>query len=164
MIICVSFRFAEAKRITKNASPNHNSIHARMFSGNFQPMFSVADVAVDSQERLWGNFIAQFNNLINQFIMRRNFAHLFFCAQMNCQVHNVLLENCRQPLAPLVDVSIAQPSFYANGQSRFFGGINCGYCYIGSTDQSRTAAFNRRLGGTTESFHIPWLATPDLCN
>ena len=151
-----------------------------MFSGNFQPVFSVADVAVDSQKSLWGNFIAQLNNLVNQFIMRRNFTHLFFRTQMNRQVHDVLFENCRQPLSPFIDISIAQPSFYANWQSRFFGSVNCGYRYVGSTNQSRATAFNGRLGGTAhidinsvktkfravlrESFHVPWLATPDLCN
>lgn len=57
MIICIGIWFAETKRITENSPPDHNSIHAGMFSGNFQAMFSIANVAVDSQERLWGNFI-----------------------------------------------------------------------------------------------------------
>ena len=44
-------------------------------------MDAVADVTVDSQERLWGDFITQFDDVVDELVVRWDFAHFFFGAE-----------------------------------------------------------------------------------
>ncbi len=50
--------------------------------------------------------------------MRRNFAHLF-CAQMNCQINDILSQDSCQPLVPFIDISVAQRVFTLTGNPDF---------------------------------------------
>ena len=81
--------------------------------------------------------------------MRWDFAHFFFGAEVYGQINYALLQNSCQPLAPLINVSIAQPCFNANWQPSSFSGGDGGDRYVGSTNECGTTRFDGGFGGTT---------------
>ncbi|MNN56637.1 hypothetical protein D3C81_1715790 [compost metagenome] len=82
----------KSKRIMKNTAPNHNTIHTVLFSEP-QASLTVRDIPVNGQQGIGRHLITKLFNLRNQLPVGIYFAHFCSGAQMNGQIHNVLLQN-----------------------------------------------------------------------
>ena len=70
----------KAEWIGKHPAANHHPIDARVGCHQCHAMRPIANIAINSEQRLRRNRIAQRHDIINQLIVRRYLAHLLLGA------------------------------------------------------------------------------------
>ena len=82
----------KAKWISKHPTANHYTIDARVGSYQCHAMRPIANITINSEQRLRRNCIAQRHDIIDELIVRCYLAHLLLGAQVDSQVDDILLE------------------------------------------------------------------------
>ena len=97
---------AKREGVFEDTASNHNALYPVLFC-ECLTVGTVFYVAVDSKERLRRNFITEFFNFGNKFVVRIYFAHFFTCTKVDSKVNDILFKDVGEPVAPFVYFYIA---------------------------------------------------------
>ena len=125
----------ETKWILKHAAANHDTVEAGKLVHQLQTVFSVCNITIDSQKRVRGDFVTQGDDIWDELEVGWDFAHFFFGAQVDGQVDDVLLKQSCEPVAPLVNMRVAEASFDTDGKSSGFGRFDGRDSHVGLADE-----------------------------
>ena len=109
-------------------------------------MCAVFNITINSKERLRCNFVTERFDFRDKFEMGVHLAHLLARTKVNSKVHNVLLEDVRQPIFPFVGTDITKACLNAYRKASFFGNGNNVSCEVWSANKpAASPTFNDRL-------------------
>lgn len=101
----------KAVRILKDTTANHKAIELGIFFVELERDGAVFDVAVDEELGLGGVLGAELENLRDEFVVRRDFGHLFASAEMDGERGGMFFEDGRKPSLIFINEGEAKAGF-----------------------------------------------------